>query len=152
MMTTSQKLLMKTYPPSHLSQTEVQEILNNEEEENNSTVAVEVSEEVMDMQATVIAAPESSPTTLTQQGRNIRYLSADFRCCLVNCPGCLPCITCQYTSCSSSFLIAFAPSCPKSRSPFFADICLVIIVMILSISSVIMRAKASVGSRSSMIA
>ena len=47
---------------------EVQEILNNEEEDNNSAVAVEVSEEVMDMQATVIAAPESSPTTLMQQG------------------------------------------------------------------------------------
>ena len=42
---------------------EVQEILNNEEEESNSAVAVEVSEEAMDMQAAVIAAPESSPTT-----------------------------------------------------------------------------------------
>ena len=48
--------------------TEVQEILNNEEDENNSAVAVEVSEEVTDMQAAVIAAPESSPTTLMQQG------------------------------------------------------------------------------------
>ena len=47
---------------------EVQEILNNEEEENNSAIAVEVNEEVMDMQATVIAAPESSPTTTIQQG------------------------------------------------------------------------------------
>ena len=47
---------------------EVQEILNNEEEENNSAVAVEVSEEVTDTQATVIAASESSPTTTIQQG------------------------------------------------------------------------------------
>ena len=47
---------------------EVQEILNNEEEESNSAVAVEVSEEAMDMQAAVIAAPESSPTTTIQQG------------------------------------------------------------------------------------
>ena len=47
---------------------EVQEILNNEEEENNSAIAVEVSEEVTDIQAAVIAAPESSPTTLMQQG------------------------------------------------------------------------------------
>ena len=47
---------------------EVQEILNNEEEENNSAVAVEVSEEGTDMQATVIAAPESSPTTTVPQG------------------------------------------------------------------------------------
>ena len=51
-----------------ITDTEVQEILNNEEEENKSTIAVEVSEEVMDMQATVIAAPESSPTTTVQQG------------------------------------------------------------------------------------
>ena len=42
--------------------------MNNEEEENNSTVAVEVSEEVTDMQATVIAPPESSPTTAVEQG------------------------------------------------------------------------------------
>ena len=47
---------------------EVQEILNNEEEENNSAITVEVSEEVTDTQATVIAAPESSPTTTIQQG------------------------------------------------------------------------------------
>ena len=47
---------------------EGQEILNNEEEENNSAVAVEVSEEVMDMQAVVIAPWESSPTTTVQQG------------------------------------------------------------------------------------
>ena len=47
---------------------EVQEILNNEEEENNSAIAVEVSEEVTDMQATVIAPPELSPTTTVQQG------------------------------------------------------------------------------------
>ena len=47
---------------------EVQEILNNEDEENNSAAAVEVSEEVTDMQATVISAPESSPTTTIQQG------------------------------------------------------------------------------------
>ena len=51
-----------------ITDTEVQEILNNEEEENNSTVAVEVSEEVSDMQATVITASESSPTTTVQQG------------------------------------------------------------------------------------
>ena len=51
-----------------ITDTEVQEILNNEEEENNSAIAVEVSEEVMDMQATVIAPPESSPTTAVQQG------------------------------------------------------------------------------------
>ena len=51
-----------------ITDTEVQEILNNEEEENNSAVAVEVSEEVTDMQATVIAPPESSPTTAVQQG------------------------------------------------------------------------------------
>ena len=42
--------------------------MNNEEEENNSAVAVEVSEEVTDMQAAVIAPPESSPTTALQQG------------------------------------------------------------------------------------
>ena len=46
---------------------EVQEILNNEEEKNNSAVTVEVSEEVTDMQAAGIAAPESSPTTTIQQ-------------------------------------------------------------------------------------
>ena len=46
---------------------EVQEILNNEEEENNSAITVEVSEEVMDMQAAMIAAPESSPTTTIPQ-------------------------------------------------------------------------------------
>ena len=42
--------------------------MNNEEEENNSAIAVEVSEKVTDMQATVIAPPESSPTTAVQQG------------------------------------------------------------------------------------
>ena len=42
--------------------------MNNEEDENNSTIAVEVSEEVMDTQATVIAPPESSPTTTILQG------------------------------------------------------------------------------------
>ena len=47
---------------------EVQGILNNEEEENNSAMAVEVSEEVTDMQAAVITPPESSPTTAVQQG------------------------------------------------------------------------------------
>ena len=51
-----------------ITDTEVQEILNNEEDENNSSVAVEVSEEVTDAQATVIAAPESSPTTTIQHG------------------------------------------------------------------------------------
>ena len=51
-----------------ITDTEVQEILNNEEDENNSTVAVEVSEEVTDTQAAVIAAPESSPTTTIQHG------------------------------------------------------------------------------------
>ena len=51
-----------------ITDTEVQEILNNEEEENNSALAVEVSEEVMDTQATVIAATESSPTTNVPQG------------------------------------------------------------------------------------
>ena len=51
-----------------ITDTEVQEILNNEEEENNSAIAVEVSEEVTDTQATVIAAPESSPTTTVQHG------------------------------------------------------------------------------------
>ena len=51
-----------------ITDTEVQETLNNEEEENNSTMAVEVSEKVMDMQGTVIAAPESSPTTTIPQG------------------------------------------------------------------------------------
>ena len=58
------------HPPSQplITDTEVQEILNNEEEENNSAVAVEVSEEVMDTQAAVIAAPESSPTTTVQHG------------------------------------------------------------------------------------
>ena len=57
-------------PPSQplIIDTEVQEILNNEEEENNSAIAVEVSEEVTDTQAAVIAAPESSPTTTIQQG------------------------------------------------------------------------------------
>ena len=51
-----------------ITDTEVQEILNNEEAENNSAVTVEVSEEVTDTQATVIAAPESSPTSTLQQG------------------------------------------------------------------------------------
>ena len=51
-----------------ITDTEVQEILNNEEEENNSAVAVEVSEEVMDTQAVVIAPTELSPTTAVQQG------------------------------------------------------------------------------------
>ena len=51
-----------------ITDTEIQEILNHEEEENNSAITVEVSEEVMDTQATVIAAPESSPTTTIQQG------------------------------------------------------------------------------------
>ena len=51
-----------------ITDTEVQEILNNEEEENNSAIAVEVSEEVMDTQAAVIAALESSPTTTVQHG------------------------------------------------------------------------------------
>ena len=51
-----------------ITDTEVQEILNNEEEESNSAIAVEVSEEVTDTQAAVIAAPESSPTTTIQQG------------------------------------------------------------------------------------
>ena len=51
-----------------ITEAEVQEILNNEEEENNSNIAVEVSEEVTDMQAVVIAPPESSPTTAVQQG------------------------------------------------------------------------------------
>ena len=51
-----------------ITDTEVQEILNNEEDENNSAVTVEVSEEVTDTQATVIAAPESSPTTTIQHG------------------------------------------------------------------------------------
>ena len=50
-----------------ITDTEVQEILNNEEDKNNSTVAVEVSEEVTDTQAAVIAAPESSPTTTIQR-------------------------------------------------------------------------------------
>ena len=36
-----------------ITDTEVQEILNKEEDKNNSTVAVEVSEEVTDTQATV---------------------------------------------------------------------------------------------------
>ena len=51
-----------------ITEAEVQEILNNEEEENNSAVAVEVSEEVTDMQAVVIAPLESSPTTAAQEG------------------------------------------------------------------------------------
>ena len=51
-----------------ITDTEVQEILNNEEDENNSAITVEVSEEVTDTQATVIAAPESSPTTTIQHG------------------------------------------------------------------------------------
>ena len=49
-----------------ITDNEVQEILNNEEDENNSTVTVEVSEEVTVTQATVTAAPESSPTTTVQ--------------------------------------------------------------------------------------
>ena len=49
-----------------ITETEVQEILNNEEEENNSTITVEVSEDMTDTQATVIAPPESSPTTAIQ--------------------------------------------------------------------------------------
>ena len=58
-------------PPSQpliIKDTEVRETLNNEEDKNNSAVAVEVSEEVMDTQAAVIAAPESSPTTTIQHG------------------------------------------------------------------------------------
>ena len=51
-----------------ITEAEVQEILNNEEEENNSAVAVEVSEEVTDTQAAVVAPPEASPTTAIQQG------------------------------------------------------------------------------------
>ena len=51
-----------------ITDTEVQEILNNEEDKNNSAIAVEVSEEVTDTQAAVIAAPESSPTTTIQHG------------------------------------------------------------------------------------
>ena len=51
-----------------ITDTEVQEILNNEEDENNSAIAVEVSEEVTDTQAAVVAAPESSPTTTVQHG------------------------------------------------------------------------------------
>ena len=42
--------------------------MNNEEEENIGAIAVEVSEEVTDTQAAVIAAPESSPTTTIPQG------------------------------------------------------------------------------------
>ena len=42
--------------------------MNNEEEENIGAIAAEVSEEVTDMQAAVIAAPESSPTTTIPQG------------------------------------------------------------------------------------
>ena len=42
-----------------ITDTEVQEILNNEEEEKNSTVTAEVSEEVTYTQAAVIAPPES---------------------------------------------------------------------------------------------
>ena len=49
-----------------ITDTEVQEILNNKEDENNSAVTVKVSEEVTDTQAAVIAAPESSPTTTVQ--------------------------------------------------------------------------------------
>ena len=49
-----------------ITDTEVLEILNNEEEENNSAIAVEVGEEVMDTQAAVIAAPELSSTTTIQ--------------------------------------------------------------------------------------
>ena len=49
-----------------ITDTEVQETFENEEDKNNSTVTVEVSEEVTDTQATVIAAPESSPTTTVQ--------------------------------------------------------------------------------------
>ena len=51
-----------------ITEAEVQEILNNEEEENYSAIAVEVSEEVTDTQAAVVAPPESSPTTAMQQG------------------------------------------------------------------------------------
>ena len=40
--------------------------MNSEEDENNSAITVEVREEVTDTQATVIAAPESSPTTTVQ--------------------------------------------------------------------------------------
>ena len=59
----------KNIPSQHLiTDTEVQEILNNEEEENNITIAVEVNEEVTDTQAMVIAPPESSSTTAIQQG------------------------------------------------------------------------------------
>ena len=51
-----------------ITEAEVQEILNNEEVENNSTVGVKNSEEVTDTQAAVVAPPESSPTTTMQQG------------------------------------------------------------------------------------
>ena len=54
-------------PSSPLSLTlRYKKFLNNEEDENNSAVAVEVSEEVTDTQAAVIAAPDSSPTTTVQ--------------------------------------------------------------------------------------
>ena len=69
MMTTLQKPSTENIPSQPLiTDTEVQEILNYEEEENNSAIAVEVSEEVTDMQAVVIAPPESSPTPAVQQG------------------------------------------------------------------------------------
>ena len=51
-----------------ITDTEVQEILNNDKDENNSAIAVEVSEEVTDTQAAVIAAPESTPSTTVQHG------------------------------------------------------------------------------------
>ena len=55
---------------------EVQEILNNEEEENNSAVAVEVSEEVTDTQAAVIAAPR----VFTYHHRSTRYTFPQSTC------------------------------------------------------------------------
>ena len=51
-----------------ITDTEVQENLNNEEDENNSAVTVELIEEVRDTQAAVTTAQESSPTTTIQHG------------------------------------------------------------------------------------
>ena len=86
-------------PPSQplITDTEVQEILNNEEDKNNSAVTVEVSEEVVDTQAAVIATPESSPTTTAQHGYTFS----------------------QSTCCHSSTIITGEPTCsPNWNSPW----------------------------------
>ena len=57
-----------------ITDTEIQEILNNEEEENNSTIAVEVSEEVLDTQAAVCSG------VFTYHHQTTRYTFSQSTC------------------------------------------------------------------------